>query len=240
MAFDGRFEEADGPGEAWAEQELRMPGKQGADAGVSAEPRGREEYYDALQVADSEEPRGDDELEADEDKPRADGNEPEGQDGEHADTGADGGGADGGEKNGATDAKTDAAQNGDAQADKSSAWDNVDAAKRPPIDSIQISPEREKHILDGDKTGGGHRHGTGRPGNTEFPADWDDKKILDLARDVARHPDEPPYLQKNGRWRVHGVREEVDIFVILEQDAQICTSWPRFGGPGVVKNPKET
>jgi Bacterial EndoU nuclease len=240
MAFDGRFEEADGPGEAWAEQELRKPGKQGADAGVSAEPRGREEYYEALQVADSGEPPGDDELEADEDKPRTDGNESEGQDGDHADAGADGGGADGGGKNGATDAKADAAQNGDAQADKSSAWDNVDAAKRPPIDATRVTPERQKHILDGDDTSGGHRHGTGKPGKTEFPASWSDAKVNGLLEDVARRPDETPIHQDNGRWFTTGKREEVEIVAIVKPDAQVWSGWPLPGGPGVVQNPKET
>src|ERR1700744_4883307 len=161
MTFDGRFEEADGPGEAWAEQEFRRAGKDSGDAGVSAEPRGREEYYEALQAADSGEPRGDD------------GDGTQAQDADHADPRDDGGG-----KNDANNAEPDLAQNGDAHAGKRSAWDDVDAEKRPPVDAIQISPEREKHILDGDKTGGGHRHGTGKPGNTESPADWDDKKVL--------------------------------------------------------------
>jgi len=37
-------------------------------------------------------------------------------------------------------------------------------------DSIAIATDRRTHILDGDETGGGHRHGTGKPGKTEFPA----------------------------------------------------------------------
>ena len=40
---------------------------------------------------------------------------------------------------------------------------------RPPLDSLHVTPERAGHILDGDRWGGGHRHGTGRPGKTEFP-----------------------------------------------------------------------
>src|ERR1700761_5432353 len=51
MAFDGQYEEADGPGKTWSEQELRRGGKDSGDAGASAEPRGREEYYEALRVA---------------------------------------------------------------------------------------------------------------------------------------------------------------------------------------------
>ena len=40
---------------------------------------------------------------------------------------------------------------------------------RPALDSLHVAPERAKHILDGDRWGGGHRHGTGRPGKTNCP-----------------------------------------------------------------------
>jgi len=88
-----------------------------------------------------------------------------------------------------------------------SGWDSMDAANRPPLDQIQFSPERSVHILDGDETGGGHRHGIGSPDKTEFPASWDDKKIMGNVLDVARHPDEPPVLQQwNKRWVCGGTR----------------------------------
>jgi len=54
------------------------------------------------------------------------------------------------------------------------------------------TPERRRHILDGDRTGGGHRAGTGRPGRSEFPTDWSDKKIIHEISDVA-------CLRKRGR-----------------------------------------
>ena len=62
----------------------------------------------------------------------------------------------------------------------------------PRPDSVRVAPERAKHILDGDRWGGGHRHGTGRPGKTEFPADWDDEKIIGHVLGVARAPDDAP------------------------------------------------
>jgi hypothetical protein len=98
------------------------------------------------------------------------------------------------------------------------------------------------HILDGDADGsGGHRHGTGRPGKTEFPASWDDTKITDTVLDVARRPDRPPVHQHwNGRWVARGVRDDVDVVVVIAGDGRIWTCWPLPGGPGVVKNPKET
>src|SRR5260370_14892503 len=84
---------------------------------------------------------------------------------------------------------------------------------RPPPDSLHVAPERAEHILDGDRWGGGHRHGTGRPGKTEFPSGWDDEKIIGHVLGVARAPDDPPVSQANRRWRVHGQRDEVGITV---------------------------
>jgi hypothetical protein len=123
-----------------------------------------------------------------------------------------------------------------------SAW-NTEAVEdhpdRPSLDSLRTTPERTKHILDGDKWGGGHRHGTGRPGKTEFPAGWDDDKIMRNVRDVARVPGDLAVFQPNHRWRVHGQREDVGITVIVLPDGRIWSAWPDAGSPGVVKNPKE-
>ena len=128
---------------------------------------------------------------------------------------------------------------GDSQADRSG-WDAVDAADRPPAEDIGVSPERTTHILDGDETGGGHRHGTGNPGKTEFPASWDDKKIIDTVVDVAHRPDLPPNHQEwNDRWVARGTRDDVEVVVVIERDGGIWTSWPTPDSPGVVKNPKE-
>jgi hypothetical protein len=123
-----------------------------------------------------------------------------------------------------------------------SCWDEVEGDDRPPLDAIQVTPERATHILDGDADGGGgHRHGTGRPGKTEFPASWDDTKIIDAALDVASRPDRPPVQQDwNGRWVARGMRDDVDVVVVIAVDGRIWSSWPLPGGPGVVKNPKET
>jgi hypothetical protein len=64
-------------------------------------------------------------------------------------------------------------------------WDAADAGNRPPLDALRVTPERIKHILDGDANdSGGHRHGVGNPGKTEFPASWNDKKIMDNILDV--------------------------------------------------------
>jgi len=127
-----------------------------------------------------------------------------------------------------------------ADADRSG-WDSVDAADRPKVEDINVTPERTNHILDGEADGsGGHRHGTGSPGKTEFPASWHDKKIIDTVVDVACRPDVPHKHQEwNDRWVARGTRDDVEVVVVVARDGRIWTSWPTPDSPGVVKNPKE-
>lgn len=125
---------------------------------------------------------------------------------------------------------------------QSSAWDDVPTAdqyRHPAPESLCLPPERAAHILDGDRWGGGHRHGTGRPGKTEFPADWDDERIIGQIVDVARFPDAPPVLQANHRWRVQGERDGVATTVIVHPDGRIWAAWPEESSPGVIRNPRE-
>lgn len=126
------------------------------------------------------------------------------------------------------------------EADERGGWKEI-ATDRPPADGIRIPPERITHILDGDSTGGGHRHGTGRPGKTEFPASWEDAKIVDAIVDVARRPDQKPeHQQWNDRWVARGTRDDVGIVAVLARDGRIWASWPTPDSPGVTKNPKES
>jgi hypothetical protein len=125
--------------------------------------------------------------------------------------------------------------------DERSGWDAIDAANRPAVDALHVTPERLAHILDGDATGGGHRSGTGKPGKTEFPADWDDQKIIDTLLDVARRPDQAPGHQEwNDRWVARGTRDDVEVVVVMARDGRIWSGWPLPGGAGVVKNPEGT
>jgi hypothetical protein len=128
----------------------------------------------------------------------------------------------------------------DRRADRA-AWDSADVKTRPSLDSIRVTPERNTHILDGDETGGGgHRHGVGKPGKTEFPASWDDAKIISTALNVARSPDRPPVRQDwNDTWLCTGTRDGVDVSVVVMRSGEILTSWPEEGGPGVVRNPRK-
>jgi hypothetical protein len=222
MAFD-RYDDVDGPGEA---KHLRG-GR--ADAGVSgstelAEPRSRQECYEALRAADgrpvqaSDHQRGS--AEARTDAPAEKRTDASGE----ARTDASG------------EARTDAS--GEARTDRSG-WDTVDSGQRPPLDAIRITPERIVHVLEGDSTGGGHRHGTGKPGKTEFPASWSDEKIIDNALDVARKPDKPPVHQdRKDTWLCSGTRANVEVSVVVAPSGEIVSGWPEEGGPGVVRNPR--
>jgi hypothetical protein len=140
----------------------------------------------------------------------------------------------------ASDGETAHDGRGAADADRSG-WDSVDAEDRPKAEDIHVTPERTTHILNGDANGGGgHRHGTGIPGKTEFPSSWDDKKIVDTVVDVARRPDLPPkHQESNDRWVARGTRDDVEVVVVVARDGRIWTSWPTPDSPGVVKNPKE-
>ena len=119
-----------------------------------------------------------------------------------------------------------------------SVWENADALTRPPLDALRIPPERAIHILDGDATGGGHRYGTGAPGKTEFPASWDEEKITSSILNVARSPNSA-ILQRNGRWKVEGVRDHVMLAVIIMSDGRIWSAYPLLGSPGVRQNPRK-
>ena len=124
-----------------------------------------------------------------------------------------------------------------------SGWDAMAADDRPRLEALRIGPERTTHILDGDPTpagGGGHRSGTGKPGKTEFPASWDDEKIMGHVLDVARRPDCPPAHQHwNDRWVCSGTRDSVEVSVVVLRSGEVWTAWPEEGGPGVVRNPRK-
>ena len=111
-------------------------------------------------------------------------------------------------------------------------------ADYPAADDIQLTADRRVHILAGDETGGGHRHGTGRPGKTEFPAGWGDDRIIGAVLAIARNPDHAPTHQNwNDRWRFSGKDNGVHIVAVAESDGRVWTAWPEQGSPGVSKNP---
>ena len=67
-----------------------------------------------------------------------------------------------------------------------------------------LTPERRRHILDGDPDGrgGGHRPGTGRRGKTEFPAHWTDDEIISRVMQTARAPQKVEWNSRHETWNV--------------------------------------
>ncbi|MCP5094864.1 MAG: hypothetical protein GY943_04860, partial [Chloroflexi bacterium] len=81
-----------------------------------------------------------------------------------------------------------------------------------------IPSDRQKHILHGDSTGGGHLW-PGKPGHTPFPQSWDADKILDEVADIATDPSTRWYAQTgNGGMHTKG------------GDPAIWRAWERRGG----------
>jgi hypothetical protein len=217
---DDDFEASD----ARLEQHLRSCGPGGdkpAERAEAVEPRTREECYEALRAADDS--SADDHHAGD-----SSADDSSADDDNVADSSAD-------------DSSADDDNVADSQTDHSG-WDSIDEKNRPSLDALRVSPERRMHILDGDADGGGggHRHGVGKPGKTEFPANWDDEKVIATVLDVARKPDKPPTHQDwNDTWLCAGTRDNVEVTAVTEGSGDILTGWPEEGGPGVVRNPRK-
>ena len=105
-----------------------------------------------------------------------------------------------------------------------------DEDPKTPLDEDEhvdlTDPRGREHILDGDATGGGHRHGTGNPGKSEFPEDWSDDKVIGEISDIATDPNADSRVQSNGRRATTGERDGVEIKVIQEENGRIVTGFP--------------
>jgi RHS repeat-associated protein len=92
-----------------------------------------------------------------------------------------------------------------------------------------VDKKGERHILDGDETGGGHRPGTGGPNKSEFPKNWSDDKILGEISDVATSPDSTHSPGSGGRTISTGTRDGIDITTVTEpgsKGGRIVTGFP--------------
>jgi hypothetical protein len=102
------------------------------------------------------------------------------------------------------------------------------------------SPKRANHILHGDATGGGHMF-PGKSGKTIFPESWSANKILHEVSDVVSDPsvrwESNRTVRGLDRFKARGVRDGVEIEVIIEPKGEgIISAWP-VSGPGVITNP---
>lgn len=92
---------------------------------------------------------------------------------------------------------------------------------------FNLTPQRRIHILDGDGTGGGHRAGAGKPGKTEFPASWDDAKIIATVTRIANDENLPMRQSGKRYWIRMGEEDELQIRVVLDRERGIIiTGYP--------------
>ena len=90
----------------------------------------------------------------------------------------------------------------------------------------RIDDRGKKHILDGDKRGGGHRAGTNNSGKTEFPKAWSDDKIIESIEEVAN---DPKVTSRDGKWNSKIKTKNidgVDVEVIIDNNGNIVTGYP--------------
>lgn len=83
--------------------------------------------------------------------------------------------------------------------------------------------------------GGGHGTGRGNPGKSEYPARWSDDDAIEQVMSVATRPD-GAVQQPDGTFRAWGVRDGVDLRVVVTELGSVVTSFP-VSGDGVVVNP---
>jgi hypothetical protein len=102
------------------------------------------------------------------------------------------------------------------------------------------SSQKRIHILNGDLRGGGHMW-PGKPGKSVFPETWDGDKIMHEVSDVVTDPNiewkTNIVVQGKQRYKATGIRDGVEIDVIIEPEGVgIVTAFPQ-SGPGVIRNP---
>lgn len=115
------------------------------------------------------------------------------------------------------------------------------AARGWPVGVQQPDQATVNHILHGEGDGkrGGHLYGSGVPGKTEFPADWDETRILDAIRQVMDAPDwtrpapSERALHRFGK-TIDGVQIEVKAY-LKDGEYVIDHAYPA-GGEGVTRN----
>lgn len=90
-----------------------------------------------------------------------------------------------------------------------------------------ITPDREHHILYGDRTGGGHLHGIGKPCKTEFPQSWDAEKIIARVRAEAANDNVKWRREKNGYHSSDRMIDGVRVRIVLDEDrSHVITAYP--------------
>ena len=92
---------------------------------------------------------------------------------------------------------------------------------------INLSDKAKQHILYGDKTGGGHKFGVNKPCKSEFPKEWNDKKIITSIKRVAANDNTHWRKEDNGYFVSEMMEDGIKIRVVVGRKKQnIITAYP--------------
>lgn len=90
-----------------------------------------------------------------------------------------------------------------------------------------VTAMRRNHILHGDRSGGGHLYGTGKPCKSEFPANWNAQKIIGTVEQAAANDNIPWKRQDNGYYVADIMSENLRIRIVLNQTRdEVVTAYP--------------
>lgn len=99
---------------------------------------------------------------------------------------------------------------------------------------IILSDYAIEHILYGNKSGGGHLSGVGKPCKSEFPKDWDDKEIIEVVEKIAANDNLPWDRQDNGYYVTEKMEDGIRVRVVIGREKQkVITAYPT----NVTRNP---
>ncbi len=92
---------------------------------------------------------------------------------------------------------------------------------------IELPETRRTHILYGDRTGGGHLFGVGKPCKSEFPKDWSSDDIVEIVQGIAANDNLNWKMQKNGYSVVEQTVNSIKVRVVVNKaENEIVTAYP--------------
>lgn len=93
--------------------------------------------------------------------------------------------------------------------------------------AARVSDKRRTHILYGDATGGGHKHGVGAPCKSEFPEHWDDDTIIKEIEMIAANDNLSWEEQRNGYYVTEQKVGTVKVRVVKARNGNdVITAYP--------------
>lgn len=90
-----------------------------------------------------------------------------------------------------------------------------------------LTEKAKQHILYGNETGGGHKHGINKACKSEFPKHWNDQKIIATIKKVAANDNLHWQKQNNGYYVAEEKHDAINVRVVLgRQQKKVITAYP--------------